>query len=186
MPRPSNRTGGTVATERKPEVPVIIRNVPSGHSWGWYSREDQRMHLQSVDEQHDYKVWLEEDGGRAFEPVGKIPSKVAKALREYVAAHRLAIEDRWVRLMLDKHWLHLHIALPKLTLVAYPNMPAKFTREIDLTTWFDDKQLESLRSEIIDLNREMAALRLWTNRPDEDTYDARLSRLLWGKELAGR
>ena len=104
-------------------MPVIVRNVPSGHDWSWHSREDQRMHLQSVDEQHDYKVWLEEKGERTFESVGKIPSKVVKALREYVAEHRIHIEDRWVRLMLDKHWLHLYIALPKLTLVAYPNMP---------------------------------------------------------------
>jgi hypothetical protein len=165
---------------------VIVRGVPAGHNWGWYSREDQRMHLQSVDEQHDFKVWLEEKGERTVEPVGKIPAKVLKALRDYLTEHRLFVEDRWVRLMLDKHWLHLHIALPRLTLVAYPNMPTKFVREIDLTSWFDAKQLESLRPEIIDLNREMAALRLWTNRPDDDTYDARLSRLLWGKELEGR
>ena len=32
---------------------------------------------------------------------------------------------------------------------------------------------------IIELNREMVALRLWTNRPEEQAYDVRLSRLLW-------
>jgi hypothetical protein len=165
---------------------VIVRGVPPGHNWGWFSREDQRMHLQSVDEQHDFKLWLESKGERTIEPEGKFPARVLRALRDYLAEHRLFVEDRWVRLMLDKHWLHLHIALPKLTLVAYPNTPSKFVREIDLTTWFDQKQVESLRPEIIDLNREMAALRLWTNRPDDDTYDARLSRLLWGKELLGR
>jgi hypothetical protein len=165
---------------------VIIRGVPAGHNWGWHSRENTRMHLQSIDEVPAYKVWLEDKGERAFEPVGKVPAKLLKPLREFLNEHRLAVEDKWVRLMLDKHWLHLHIALPKLTLVAYPNMPTKFVREIDLTTWFDEKQLASLRPEIIDLNREMAALRLWSNRPEDDTYDARLSRLLWGKELKGR
>lgn len=165
---------------------VIIKGVPAGHNWGWHSREDTRMHLQSVDELHRYKVWLEEKGERVFEPVDKIPSRVLKNLRDFLGKHRLYVEDRWVRLMLDKHWLHLHIALPKLTLVAYPNMPTKFVREIDLATWFDEKQLASLRPEIIELNREMAALRLWSNRPETDTYDARLSRLLWGKELVGR
>jgi hypothetical protein len=180
------RVGGTVAAERNPGMAVVVRNVPKGHNWGWHAREDQRMHLQSVDEQHDYKVWLEKDGERIFEPAGVIPPKVAKVLREYVGEHRLFVEDRWVRFMMDKGWIHLHIALPKLTLVAYPNMPAKFVREVDLTTWFDRRQLDSLRPEIIQLNREMAALRIWADRPEDDTYDARLSRLLWGKELSGR
>jgi hypothetical protein len=165
---------------------VIVRGVPAGHKWGWFSREEQRMHLQSVDDQHDYKVWLEEKGERVFEPVGKIPAKVVKALREYVAEHRLLVEDNWARLMLAKGWVDLHIALPTLTLVAYPNTPSKFVREIDLTTWLDPKYLATLTPDIIELNREMASLRLWTNRPEYDTYDARLSRLLWGKELQGR
>ncbi len=165
---------------------VIARGVPSGHNWGWHSREDQRMHLQSVDAQHDYKVWLEESGERILEPVGKIPAKVLKALREYVSEHRLFVEDNWVRLMLAKGWIDLHVALPKITLVAYPSSPHKFVREIDLTTWLDPRHLATLTSDIIELNREMASLRLWTNRPEEQAYDARLSRLLWGEELAGR
>lgn len=86
---------------------------------------------------------------------------------------------------MPRGWIDLHIALPKLTLVAYPNTPNKFTRVIDLTTWFDSKSLATLTPEVIDLNHDMAALRLWTNRPEEQTYDARLSRLLWGQEVSG-
>jgi hypothetical protein len=167
-------------------MPAILRDVPPGHKWGWYSREDPRMHLQSVDDQHDYKVWLEEKGERTFEPVGKIPAKVLKAVRDHVAEHRLFVEDNWARFMLSKDWIALHVALPKLTLVAYPNTPNKFTRVIDLTTWFSPAVLATLTPDIIELNRNMASLRLWTNRPEEQTYDARLSRLLWGKELSGR
>jgi hypothetical protein len=181
MPGPFRKRvgGGTVAAERKPRMPVIVRNVPSGYDWGWHSREDQRMHLQTLGKPPSCKVWLEQKGERAFQPVGKVPSKLLRPLREFLAEQRQAVEDEWVRLMLDLHWLHLHIALPKLTLVAYPNTSGRFTREIDLTTWLDEKQLASLRPEIIDLSREMAALRLWTNRPDSETYDVRLSRLLW-------
>lgn len=167
-------------------MPAILREVPAGHRWGWYSREDQRMHLQSVERKYKYKVWLESKGERVFEPEGKIPAKVSKALREAVTAHREFIEDNWVDLMLDKGWLALHIALPQLTLVAYPNSPSKFTCVIDLMTWFDPKLLATLTPDIIELNRDMGSLRLWTNRPEEQTYDARLSRLLWGKELSGR
>lgn len=165
---------------------VIIKGVPGGHNWGWYSREDPRMHVQLLDEVPSWKVWLEEKGERVFEPTDKVPAKLLKPLQAFVEEHRLAVEDKWVRFMLDKDWLHLHITLPKLTLVAYPSMPTKFVREIDLATWFDEKQLASLHPEIIELNREMAALRIWSNRPEDDAYDARLSRLLWGKELSGR
>lgn len=160
-------------------TPAVIRNVPPGHKWGWYSREDPRMHLQSVDEQHNYKVWLKEKGKKCFTPVGKIPAKVLKSRQQCLEEKRQLVADNWVRFMLDNGWLALHIALPKLTLVAYPNMPTKFVREIDLTSWLTPQQLATLTPNIIELNREMAALRLWTNRPEEQAYDVRLSRLLW-------
>src|SRR5262245_41133279 len=66
-------------------MPNIIRDVPPGHNWGWYSREDPRMHIQSTDGLHDYKVWLETRGQRGFEPEGKIPAKILKALQKEVA-----------------------------------------------------------------------------------------------------
>ncbi len=162
-------------------MPAIIRGVPPGHNWGWYSREDPRMHLQSVDRKHKYRVWLEDKGKRVFVPEGKIPAKVVKALREElnIQRHRQFVEDNWVDLMLDKKWIALYVAMPKLTLVAYPKTPNKFTRVIDLTTWLDPELLATLRPEFIELNREMAALRLWTDRPEEHAYDVRLSRLLW-------
>lgn len=164
-------------------MPAILRDIPRGHHWGWYSREEPRMHLQSVGEAHHYKVWLEENGKRIFEPVGKVPAKVLKALTGVVNEHRLFVEDNWARFMLDKGWMALHIALPKLTLIAYPNMPTKFGRVVDLTTWLNPKALASLTPDVIELNRDMASLRLWTNRPEEQTFDARLSRLLWGNEV---
>ena len=144
-------------------MPAVLRDIPPGHKWSWYSREEPRMHLQSVDEAHHYKIWLEQKGARIFEPVGKVPAKVLKALGNVVNENRLFIEDNWARFMLAKDWLALYIALPKLTLVAYPNTPIKFTRNIDLTTWLDPKALATLTPDIIELNRDMASLRLWTN-----------------------
>jgi hypothetical protein len=175
------QAGKATVPARRPRraMPAIVKGVPPGHNWGWYSREDPRMHLQTLDQVPAYKVWLEDKGKRVFEPVDKVPAKVLKSLRDFVAVHRQAVEDKWVGLMLDKDWLALHIALPKLTLVAYPNTPNKFSRVIDLTTWLNPKQLATLTPEIIELNREMVALRLWTNRPEEQAYDVRLSRLLW-------
>jgi len=163
-------------------MPVVIRNVPKGHHWGWYSREDPRMHLQTVDSEHRnlYKVWLEEAGRRVFIPQGKISRKVLDPLQTEVMNLRRHIEDRWVDLMLDQHWLQLHVALPEVTLLAYPNFPSKIIRKIDLRTWFTPEQLATLSPQIITLNREMASLRLWSDRLEEqEPYDVRLSSLLW-------
>ena len=161
-------------------MPVIIRNVPPGHNWGWYSREEPRMHLQTLEEKHDFKVWLENKGKRVFEPVGKVPGKVLKSLEEVVSASRKKIEDRWMGLMLDNRWLQLHVTLPEITIVAYPNTPNKFSRKLDLLLWFSQEQLATLGPYAIALNREMMALRLWANRPEEQVpYDVRLSTILW-------
>lgn len=171
--------GGDAVIQARPRMPVILRDIPAGHKWGWYSREDPRMHLQSLGKSISYKVWLEEQGKRIFLPAGQIPANIIKSLAAKVAEQRTPIEDMWVRFMLDNGWLALYIALPKLTLVAYPNTPNKFSRVVDLTTWLNQQQLATLMPETIELNREMAALRLWTNRPEEQAYDVRLSRLLW-------
>ena len=76
---------------RRSAMPVILRNVPAGYNWGWYSREDPRMHLQVVDDAHKglgYRVWLEARGKRVFEPEGDIPAKVLKKLHPLAAYPR--------------------------------------------------------------------------------------------------
>jgi hypothetical protein len=161
-------------------MPVVVRNIPPGHNWGWYSREDPRMHLQSVDGEHHYKVWLEEKGKRVFQPDDSIPRKVLRSLQAEVTNQRQFVEDKWVRFMVDQGWLDLHVDLPEITLVAYPKLPGKFARKVDLRAWLTPQQLATLRPEIITLNREMAALRLWSDRTEDQVpYDARLSTLLW-------
>jgi hypothetical protein len=178
MEKTKRAPAGLASRPRK--MPVVIRNVPPGHKWGWYSKEDPRMHLESVDAKHRHKVWLEDRGKRVLKPVGSIPAKVIKSIQAAVAERRQFIEDLWVRLMLDKGWLELHVALPYLTLVAYPHLAGKFVRTIDLREWLTLAQLATLRPEIIALDPEMAALRLWADRSEEQVpYDVRLSTLLW-------
>jgi hypothetical protein len=166
---------------RRPEsaMSVVVRNVPKGHNWGWYSREDPRMHLQSVDQKHDFKVWLESDGKRVFESVGKIPAAVLKRLSQEVAEHRKFIETRWVSFMINQRWLQMHISLPMITFVAYPNYPHKFTRTVDLRADFDPKYVATLTPDIIELNEEMGSLRLSTDRTEDRVDDVRLSTILW-------
>ena len=171
----------TTPTRRlRSAMSVVIRNVPKGHNWGWYSNEDPRMHLQSVEKKYAYKVWLENKGKRVFEPADKMPADVRKSLWHEFAKQRKFIEDRWVKLMLSNEWIHLHVALPVVTLVVYPNYPHKFTRVLDLAGKFSPKLLATLEPENIELNREMTSLRLWSDRAEQDEpYDWRLASIVW-------
>src|SRR5262245_12333499 len=117
---------------------VILRDVPGGYNWGWYSREDPRMHLQTVADVHRnlYKVWLEKKGTRVFEPVGAIPAKVLKKLQSEVAKLRRHIEGRWASFMIMNRWLQLHVTLPEVSITLYPGTPNRFARKVNLENWF--------------------------------------------------
>src|SRR5580765_7897802 len=112
-------------------MPVILPDTPPGFDWGWYSREDPRIHLQVLDPKRpsdNFKVWLEKHGRRVFEPAAPIKSSVLRTVRTAVARHRQYIEDRWVRFMIHRGWLTAHLAAPYVTLVAYPGTPNSFPR----------------------------------------------------------
>lgn len=162
-------------------MPVILRDVPAGYHWGWYSREEPRMHLQTVGRprRNQYKVWLERHGQRVFEPVEKIPATVLKRLEAELQRSRMTIEDHWVELMIEARWLECHVTLPHVTLVAYPGTPNRFARRIDLGSYFTDTALASLRRETVRLDREMVSVQLWTDRPEPSRHDIRISRILW-------
>jgi hypothetical protein len=162
-------------------MPVIIRDTPAGHDWGWYSREDPRLHLQTVDEQHrnEYKVWLETRGRRTCEAATKIPGKVLKAIQGRVARNRQTIEDRWVSFMIRKGWLQAHLAASQVILIVYPNTPNSFERAIDLTEHLTLEEIQALRPEDIKLSPEMASLQIWPARPEDQREDVRLSTVIW-------
>src|SRR5205823_6754388 len=74
--RRARTTRSATTTRASRRMPAILEDVPPGYDWGWYSREDPRMHLQVVDRQHKgfkYKVWLEARGRRIFTPANSIP-----------------------------------------------------------------------------------------------------------------
>lgn len=74
--------------------------------------------------------------------------------------------------MLGNSWIQLHVAFPQITLTVYPNYPHKYSRGIDLSKEFTQEQLKALKPENIKLDHEMAALRLWSDRPEElEPYD---------------
>ncbi len=160
---------------------VILRDIPPGYNWGWFSREDPRLHLQTVDEEHRnwYKVWLERKGTRVFEPVGQIPAKVLKKLQSEVSRRRRHIEGRWAIFMIKNRWLQLHLALPEVSLTAYPGTPNKFTRKVDLQQWFSPQAYAQITPADVFLNEELGALSFFKDSPEDLRHDFDLAPLLW-------
>jgi hypothetical protein len=178
-----------MTTERKSRLarkitamPVILPDVPPGFDWGWYSREDARMHLQVINPKtpkDKYKVWLENHARRVIEPDAQIKSSVFKAISAAIKKNRQFIEDRWVSFMIRQGWLEAHLDPPNVTLAAYPRMPITFTRVVDLTQDLLEAEAMSLAASDVRLSPEMASLQIWPRRPRDQRQDIRLSTLLW-------
>jgi hypothetical protein len=160
---------------------VILRDVPGGYNWGWFSREDSRMHLQTVDDVHRnlYKVWLEKKGTRLFEAAGPVPAKVLKKLQAEVARLRRHLEGRWASFMITNRWLELNVALPEAALTAYPGTTHRFTRKVNLQDWFSPEAYAKIRPADVFLNEEMGALSIFRDVPEDRRHDFDLSPILW-------
>lgn len=116
------------------EMSVILRNVIS-RNWGWFSRENERMHLQTLDDKgQPQKVWLEERGQRVCEPAADctLPGSELKKLREKVQLERSFIELRWINFMIAHGWLIARLDGSIVTLTAYPRTHNAFERQIEL------------------------------------------------------
>jgi hypothetical protein len=183
----------TVAKRKKAQrMAVIVPNVPKGINWGWYSREDTRMHLQTVDSKNigTYKVWLEKNGKRVFEPATSIPAKILRKLDAVVneKPRRDNIEGRWVSFMIDKGWLELHMHGTLITLIAYPQVPgSRFTRTVDLADYLrgiydpDSKMWPRtpVKPEELVLSSEMAAIEIWPQKDESRRHHIFLPDILW-------
>ncbi len=162
---------------------VVLRDIPPGYNWGWFSREDPRMHLQTVDSKHriksGHKVWLEDRGRRCLEPVGKVPAKVLKSLTQDLTPDRAHVEAQWASFMIDNGWIGMTVAMPFVILTAYPHTPNRFTRTIDLREHMAEFRLAETKPEDISLNSELAAVELWPDRPESRRLHIRLEPILW-------
>jgi hypothetical protein len=181
----------TISKRKKAQrMAVILPNVPKGINWGWYSREDTRMHLQTVDSknQNAYKVWLEKNGKRVFEPATPIPARILKKLEAAVEERRRYIEGRWVNYMIKQDWLELRMAGTLITVIAYPHVPgSRFSRTVDLTEWLpgiynpESKMWPKtpVQPEDVGLNSEMAAIEIWKQRDESRRDHFFLPTILW-------
>jgi hypothetical protein len=181
----------TIAKRKKAQkMTVILRGVPKGMDWGWYSREDPRMHLQVVDDKNPgrYKVWLERDGERVFEPAGKIPGKTLKALEAEVKSLRRYIEARWTNLMIANGWVRFNMRGREVTVTAYADFPgARFTRTFDIADYFwghydpasQMKDKTPITPDDLVLNKEMAAIEVFPQKDESLRHHIFLPTILW-------
>jgi len=160
---------------------VILRDVPPGYNWGWFSREDPRMHLQTLDRKNFglHKVWLEQKGKRVVLPEGTVPARVLKVLTAEIRRKRRHIEGRWTNFMIDNGWIQLHVALPEVVVTAYPNLPTRITRKVNLQQWFRPETYAEIEPSDVFLNSELPALSVFKDRPEDLRHDFYLPDILW-------
>ena len=171
-------TSKRVLARFKEAMAVVLRNV-ADHNWGWFSREDQRMHLQTVEDDaregpKKVRVWLENKGKRTFEGVtGNISGAALKKLKTRVGEDRDQIEDKWIVFMIGNGWLTAKLKGRIVTLTAYPGTHNTFTREIDLSREFpgaypDNEQSWDRVPVYVDIDREHCALAVGTAKKTDD------------------
>jgi hypothetical protein len=165
------------------DMAVILRDTPPTYHWGWFSREDPRMHLQPVDRAHvhlHYKIWLENKGRRVIEPEPGIPAKVLKPLRSAIARERDRIETEWAYFMIKNGWLTLRVSGTAVTLFAYRNTPNHFERTIDLTEIVRQPGAAArVTAKDVALNEEFAFLELFPDKEEGKRIHEPLRNLLW-------
>ncbi len=167
----------------KQDIAIIIRDKPPTYDWGWFSREDPRMHLQTVDKDHrrlHYKIWLEKTGRRTFEPEPGIPAKVLKVLQAEILQQRERIEAYWASFMIKNNWLKVALSGTTLTLYAYPNLPSHFERTIDLHDLIGNAEVASkITPAEVALNEEFGCLELFPQRDEGSRLHEPLEKILW-------
>lgn len=174
----TDKLASRVASRYIDAMAKVIRSVPGGYDWGWVSREDERMHLQTVDHAHfnDHKVWLERDGGRVFEPVGDIPKKVREALERSVRDRRSSIEAYWCTFAIENGWMKARRDGDLVTVTVYPKKSGEIVRTIDLKAEFPtiaEKEFTPF------LDADEATLVLYVS-PGGRRVDVALPGWLWG------
>ena len=163
---------------------VILRNV-AHHNWGWFSREDPRMHLQTVDENSlrgpsKTKVWLEAKGKRTFELAeGTLSGSDLKRLQQQVDAVRAQIETKWAVFMIKNGWLKVDVQGQIIVLKAYPNSRNTFTRTIDLKEEYPG--VDWLKSKVYaDLDETIGMIAVGLEKEKDDRVHIHLDVVLWG------
>ena len=171
--------------QRRTAMSVVVPHI-AGHDWGWWSREDQRMHLQTVEKgarkgPRCIHVWLEAKGIRMCEldPADKkkLTADQFDELKQYVEINRAAIEDEWTAWIIEKRWLKFSLVGGTITLQCYEKHNS-FFRQLNIVQ--DIKLPEPAASGVRqqDLAFDPAHMALVIKRPGH-TMHVELPDVLW-------
>jgi hypothetical protein len=150
-----------------------VLTAPSGTKWGFYSREDPRMHLQELQKKHvhpAHRVWLERGGRRTFEP-DDMPARLRNVLFDAVKKYQHHVEAQWVRLMIQKDWLTFRYQNGLLSLDAYPGTHHAFSRTINMYDKFNRKLIDGLTAEDIAFNLDLVSIDFFIHGPAGQNLD---------------
>jgi hypothetical protein len=176
-------TRSSARRESRRTMAVIIRDKPPTYDWGWFSREDPRMHLQTVDKDHrklHYKVWLERKGKRVIEPAGALPPKVLRVLENEIAKQKGRIEAYWIIFMIQNDWLRVRLVGDTIVLYAYPNTPNHFERTVKLSKVIPNEEVaQTVTQRDLNLNAEYGMLEIFPRREEGARTHVPLEDLLW-------
>jgi hypothetical protein len=165
------------------DMAVIIRDTPPTYDWGWFSREDPRMHVQTVDKDHrllHYKVWLENRGRRVIEPEPGIPAKVFKSLRTTIIKERERLDAEWAIFMIKCGWLKAQLIGSTITLFAYPKTPNHFERTIALSELIrNESSAKKVTANDVALNEEFGFLEIYPHKEEGKRIHEPLENVLW-------
>lgn len=121
---------------------VLLRQV-SDHDWGFFSREDDRLHVQTVDRGFLYgpkkaKVWLENKGQRSFEvaEMGSLSPKKIGELKKSIDDNKELIESEWIARLIDTDKIRASMNGDSVTITLYPKTHNEYTRTVDLRELF--------------------------------------------------
>jgi hypothetical protein len=169
--------------QRSKPVAIVLHDVPPTYDWGWFSREDPRMHLQNVDKDHKhlhYKVWMEDKGKRVVHAEPGIPAKVLKALRNEIAKQRERIETYWLIFMMKNDWIKVQVAGSQVTIVCYPQFPTRFTRTINLHDYIGNSEVVGkVKPGDVALNMKYGLLEIFPKLAEPLRHHIDLPPIIW-------
>ncbi len=173
-----------VAGRTRRAMTVLIRDVPPTYNWGWFAREEPRMHLQVMDKVHGYlhyKVWLEDKTRRVIQPAAPVPPKVFKALQSEIAKQRERIETYWIIFMIKNGWLKVRLKHGLITILAYPHTPNHFERTLPLSEVIPNEEVaREVTPQDVTLNEEYGMLEIFPKKEEAARDHVRLENILWG------
>ena len=172
----------------KEAMATLIRGL-DGHDWGFWSNEEGRFHIQTVEPGAEtgpkaVKFFLEDRGVRTIElAYGK--ANLAK-VKARILADWPVLEEKWITLMVHRGWVRASLNDgDKIIVEAYPGTSGSFTRTLDLRQilagLFDPGMTGTrpIEPKDVTINVELDAVEIWPHLPEADRHQFPLVNFLF-------